>query len=137
MKFCPYCGKYNTNQNGNFCMNCGAMLKNANNYQNNYNYNNNQSSDVLARDEYSILWGILGFFIPMAGLILFIAWHKDRPKSGRYAGVGALLRVILTIILIIFLVFFAILVEPDKDRDRSGRYQPYENRERYEDDNLA
>ena len=47
MKFCPYCGGYNNNPNGNFCENCGATLKNVNNQM----YNNQNNGDFLSRDE--------------------------------------------------------------------------------------
>lgn len=56
--------------------------------------------DPAARDKGSIGWAILGFFIPLIGLILFIAWHKTKPNSARNAGVGALVSVIVNFILV-------------------------------------
>lgn len=39
-------------------------------------------------------WGVLGFFIPLVGLILFLVWKQpmDAPK-GKTAGIGALIGV--------------------------------------------
>ena len=33
-----------------------------------------------------LIWGLLGFFIPIVGLTLFLAWHRDRPKTLRLPG---------------------------------------------------
>ena len=55
--------------------------------------------DEKVKDSGSIGWGILGFFLPIVGLILFIAWHNSRPNSARAAGLGALISVIVNIIL--------------------------------------
>lgn len=46
----------------------------------------------------SIGWGVLGFFIPLAGLILFLIWRKDRPCDARCAGLGALLCVLFSVV---------------------------------------
>jgi len=36
-------------------------------------------------DSGSFGWAVLGFFIPLAGLILFFVWKNDRPKSAKMA----------------------------------------------------
>lgn len=43
-------------------------------------------------------WAILGFLIPIVGLILFIVWKDSKPKSSKAAGKGALINVILVIL---------------------------------------
>ena len=133
MKYCPYCGSYNNNINGNFCEQCGAPLKNGNvtyNNPSNYNYNNNNN----IQEGSTIGWGILGFFVPLAGLVLFIAWHNDKPKSAKSAGTGALIRVILSIILFFIALFFFIITEPNYEiRERvNNTYDTWERR--YEED---
>ena len=55
--------------------------------------------DEKVKDSGSIGWGILGFFLPIVGLILFIAWHNSKPNSARAAGLGALISVIVNFIL--------------------------------------
>ena len=59
----------------------------------------------------SIGWGILGFFIPIVGLILYLVWKTDRPKDSKAAGIGALVSVILGILSVVFFffIFFAAL----------------------------
>jgi hypothetical protein len=43
-------------------------------------------------------WAILGFFIPLVGLILFLVWRKDTPRNANSAGIGALVSVVTTIV---------------------------------------
>ncbi len=67
-----------------------------------YNNLNNAQTNVVTEPEGSKFgWGVLGFFVPLVGLILYFTWKKDRPKSSKAAGIGALVSVILNIISII------------------------------------
>ena len=43
-------------------------------------------------------WAVLGFFIPLAGLILFLVWGQTRPEDAKAAGKGALISVIISAI---------------------------------------
>ena len=54
---------------------------------------------------------MLGFFIPIVGLILYLVWKDEKPKSAKRAGQGALVSVIIyVIIMVIYLiVMFAAL----------------------------
>ena len=45
--------------------------------------------------------GSIRIFVPLVGLILYFTWKKDRPKSSKAAGIGALVSVILNVISII------------------------------------
>lgn len=130
MKFCPYCGRYN-NSNGNFCEGCGAQLNSATvNYNNVSNINNNiQEGNTFG-------WGVLGFFIPIAGLILFLAWHNDKPKSAKSAGIGALIRVIISIIMFFVFIAFFIITEPNL-RERDNWNNSRESREQYYEGNWV
>lgn len=67
-----------------------------------YNNVNNAQTNVVTEPEGSKFgWGVLGFFVPLVGLILYFTWKKDRPKSSKAAGIGALVSVILKVISII------------------------------------
>ena len=79
-KECPYCGE--------------SVQPEAPSFQN-HSQNYYASND----DAGSIGWAILGFFIPIVGLILFCIWHSERPTSAKQAGIGALISVILSFIL--------------------------------------
>lgn len=53
-------------------------------------------------------WGVLGFFFPLVGFILFLVWLNERPRSANSAGIGALISVlgsVLVTALIVILTF--------------------------------
>lgn len=52
-------------------------------------------------DSGSFGWAVLGFCIPLVGLILFLVWKDTKPLSGKKAGVGALVAVILSVVVYI------------------------------------
>lgn len=59
----------------------------------------------------NIGWGVLGFFIPLVGLILFLVWKTDRPADAKCAGVGALIGFILNIVVcVIYVIFFGMAI---------------------------
>lgn len=98
-----YCAKCGTkaDKNSEFCAKCGSSLK----------------GEIITTDNNKVEssgssfgWGVLGFFIPLVGLILFIVWNKDRKKDAKAAGIGALIGTICYILLyiLLFALFFVI-----------------------------
>lgn len=79
MKYCPNCGKP-VDPKAVICPHCGVPLP--------------KRSIINTNDTGSIWWGMLGFLIPIVGLILFIYWKNTEPDNARVAGIGALLSVI-------------------------------------------
>lgn len=59
-----------------------------------------------ANDKGGFLWGLLGFCIPIVGLILFLVWKDSKPKSAKAAGIGALVSVIIAVV---FYILSAVL----------------------------
>ncbi|MCI8299841.1 MAG: hypothetical protein HFI69_05745 [Lachnospiraceae bacterium] len=49
-------------------------------------------------DNGGFLWGLLGCCIPIVGLILFLVWKDQKPRTAKAAGIGALIGVILGVI---------------------------------------
>ena len=49
-------------------------------------------------------WGLLGFCIPLVGLILFLVWKDTKPKTSKAAGVGALVSVIVLVVFYILMI---------------------------------
>ena len=126
MKYCGYCGCQNRT-NGAYCENCGHSMayENTNNYQ-----------KPIVEEKNTFWWGVLGFFIPVAGLIIFLIWLHERPKSAKSAGIGALIRTVLTIGMIIIMCFIAFIaafdvstVDDNDPRSITPRYS-----ERYDED---
>lgn len=60
----------------------------------NFNTNNGGNPD----DTGNVLWGLLGCCIPIVGLILFLVWKDQKPKTAKVAGIGALVSVALSVI---------------------------------------
>lgn len=58
-------------------------------------------------DKGGFLWGLLGCCIPIVGLILFLVWKDQKPKSAKAAGIGALVSVVIGILYYI-IVFVAL-----------------------------
>ena len=44
-------------------------------------------------------WGVLGFFFPFVGLILYLVWYDNHRKRAKVAGKGALIGVIAAVVL--------------------------------------
>lgn len=108
MKYCKYCGK-ELADNVSVCPNCGADLGMEAQSQPSMNSFNNNTQTVYTGSTAG--WGVLGFFVPIVGLILFIVWNKgfDKPK-GKAAGIGALISVIVSVVsyIIYFIIIFVV-----------------------------
>lgn len=40
-------------------------------------------------DSGNILWGLPGFFVPIAGWLLYFVWKNKKPKTAKVANIGA------------------------------------------------
>ena len=103
-----------------FCTNCGAKIQNnvqqnynvqQNNVQQNYNVNYTESEGS------KFGWGVLGFFFPIVGLILFLVWKSDKKKASKAAGIGALIGFCISIVLSIILAILPIFVKLANDKN--------------------
>lgn len=60
-----------------------------------------------SNDNGGFLWGLLGCCIPIVGLILYLVWKDQKPKTAKAAGIGALVGVILVVAF--YIIWFIIL----------------------------
>lgn len=116
MTTCQYCGSALT-EGLKFCPSCGAQVPQAAQdanpyaqqqyqqpYQQQQQYQQQYQQPMYAApvqqpvDSGSIGWGVLGFFIPLVGLILFLVWKDTKPNSAKVAGIGAIIGVVLGIL---------------------------------------
>lgn len=58
------------------------------------------------KDTNNPLWGVFGFFIPIAGLVLYLVWRFERINDGKYALIGAIIGAIIQLSLSILLRLF-------------------------------
>jgi hypothetical protein len=87
-KFCTNCGEP-LKPHYKVCPNCGQPVnRKENHYDDTYvsqlGGHQNEEGDTF-------VWGILGFFFPLVGLILFLVWQGERPMAAKSAGTGALI----------------------------------------------
>ena len=83
MKFCSMCGK-EVLEEAVVCPSCGCQLKN--------------TPLNAENDAPSTGWAVLGFFIPLVGLILYLVNKDKTPQKAKSAGKGALIGFIVSIV---------------------------------------
>ena len=96
MKYCNHCGA-EIKDEAVVCIKCGCNVASGN-------------KAIEDPNESTALYGVLGFFIPIAGLILFLMWQKDYPRRSKAAGKGALASVILGVVLLIVYIIVIVAV---------------------------
>ena len=92
MKYCSKCGKEIMDE-AVICPSCGCSSTN-NSVQKN-------------GDNGGFGWGLLGFCIPLVGLILYLVWKGEKPLNAKAAGKGALISVIISVV---FYIIYAIII---------------------------
>lgn len=122
-KFCPNCGaavtpadaKPDAGTSGNpfsanFSPDNGAAPPPQSTYPPEYNYGGQSGEKRNPGDSSSFGWGLLGFFIPLAGLILYLVWKDEYPLRAKSAGKGALAAVIIYVVIVVLYVIIAIAI---------------------------
>lgn len=99
MKYCKNCG-LNVSDETKYCPNCG-------NYLDESRPENSRPDSSYSKDKGSFGWGVLGFFFPLVGLILFLVWRTELPLRAKSVGKGALISAIISIVLMVF--YFVII----------------------------
>lgn len=114
MSFCKNCG-VEINEGTAFCPNCGTKQDNgASNVvingesqpqvqpqpqpQPQYNSQPQYNGQPPVVDNGGFGWGLLGCCIPLVGLILFLVWKDNKPKTAKAAGIGAIVGVVLGVL---------------------------------------
>ena len=96
MAYCKNCGNQ-IDDSAVACPQCGAQ-------QNSVNI-----PVPVVVDKGGFLWGLLGFCVPIVGLILFLVWRDSKPRTGKAAGIGALVSVIVSIVFYILTAALGLL----------------------------
>ncbi len=64
-------------------------------------------------DRRSVGFGVLGFFIPLVGFILWLVWRDSMPQRARSCAIGALVGVIVYVIFVIISVALSLTFAAD------------------------
>lgn len=95
MKFCTKCGKELMDE-AVICPNCGCSQ---------------ETAPEKKQDASSFGWALLGFCIPLVGLILYLVWKDETPLKAKSCGKGALISVIVAVAFyVIYALFIAALI---------------------------
>ena len=89
MAYCKNCGAQ-IDDNAVVCTSCGSA----------------QNTTPAVVDNGGFGWGVLGYCVPIVGLILFLVWKDTKPKTAKAAGIGALVSVILAVVF--YVLMFAL-----------------------------
>ena len=110
--YCMNCGAKCSDQ-AQFCANCGQPLMNANASEGNNSVQHIPAASqnvAKAADAPSFGYKILGFFLPVVGLVLYLVWREQTPLRAKSAGKGALWGVItLTALSVIAIILSVVL----------------------------
>ncbi len=95
-----------------YCKNCGSKLvfKIGTCKRCGLNYDFRTSDEKKEENKgFKIGWAILGFFLPVIGLMLFLAWRKTNKVKSKSVGAGALIGELLSIVITIAMVVVLVL----------------------------
>ncbi len=96
MKYCSNCGK-EVNENAVVCVHCGCAI------------NTSVQKISATGDAPDTGMAVLGFFIPLVGLILYLMWQNKYPLKAKSAGKGALIGFIANAVLSTFILMFSMM----------------------------
>jgi hypothetical protein len=86
MKYCRFCGA-EMFDNAVFCVKCGCHVENVKTAD--------KTTDEV--DAPNMGFAVLGFFISLVGLILYLIWIEKTPLKAKSCGKGALIGVIVSV----------------------------------------
>ena len=107
MKYCHYCGKPMADE-AVLCVNCGRTVPSATTVNPGQSRN---AAPVAPDDAPSFLYALLGFLVPLVGVILyFVEKESGAPLRARSCLRGAITGFVLSIVSSIFFTVLSILL---------------------------
>lgn len=138
--YCKNCGT-EIKDGSKFCVNCGKDVNDCGGTVQSVQTQSIQAP-ILDYSGSFLLW-LVGFFIPVAGLILFLCMRKDEPGKARSAGKGALTAFVIHIVLVVlyivavfFIGYFGVKEASSQIYDSAYNYDSQEYYD-YENDGYA
>ena len=109
MRFCVNCGK-ELEDTGAFCPHCGTACAQPAPQQPVYQQPAPQQPAPATKDAPSFAMALVGFLVPIVGLILYLLNKDTKPLEAASAGKGALVSVSCGVVLwILYFVFVFVL----------------------------
>ena len=96
--YCQFCGQQ-INDDADYCIHCGKKLNGA----------PSAANTVAENDSSSFGFALLGFLLPLVGLILYFVYDDKRPKRAKSVGKGALVGVITQVVLAIAAIIASVV----------------------------
>ena len=92
--FCYNCGK-EIDDKAAICVHCGCSM----------------TARPKSPDAPSTGFAVLGFLVPLVGLILYLVYEGTHPMRAKSAGKGALIGVIVSVVIsVIFVILYMVLI---------------------------
>ncbi|VEU82091.1 zinc ribbon domain-containing protein [Acholeplasma hippikon] len=98
MNYCPHCGE-KVNPDQTVCLNCGKFLDSA-----------NTSPTKVAEDNGGGGWTLLGFFMPLIGVILYVIWINERPNTAKSLIKGVFTSLIVAGVIFVLWIIIAVII---------------------------
>lgn len=116
---CPRCNGY-VDVKDPVCPHCGHDLLRTKEPVNLRNTYTKKPPEVRKRprgqnEELPIIFAFIGFFVPIAGIVLYLALNATRPRSASYALKGAFVSIVLYVIATMFLLTL-VIIQPGAPR---------------------
>lgn len=91
---CPKCG-FDMDDRADVCLGCGISIGRI------------KKSE---KKKVSVGWWWLGFFIPVAGILIWAICRDDEPRKARRAGIGAICGVVAGVLLYLLIMLLPVLL---------------------------
>ena len=80
-----------------FCKNCGAQIPDSATFCGKCGVRQREQVSADEGKDDKLIYGLIGFFIPIVGVILYLIYEKSRPVAARAAVKGAIISFIVSI----------------------------------------
>ncbi len=90
---CPHCGFHLNNKDSELVKVLRQLAQEEREEKENGYIQNKRNNETA-----SFGWAVLGFFIPIVGLILFLIWKDEKTEEAKLCGKGALVGAIVSFI---------------------------------------
>ena len=80
-----------------FCKNCGTQISDSAIFCEKCGVRQRGQVSADEGKDYKLIYGLIGFFIPIVGVILYLIYEKSRPVAARAAVKGAIISVIVSV----------------------------------------